>query len=56
MVTCEVSRAREHGHDSKQEASSGKTNNASKGVDESVWEAQQVEHADTKVTKGRSSH
>jgi hypothetical protein len=56
MVTCEASGAREHGHDSKQEASSGRTNNASKGVDESVWAVQQVEHADTNVTKGRSSH
>jgi hypothetical protein len=25
-------------------------------VDESVWAVQLVEHADTKVTKGRSSH
>jgi hypothetical protein len=37
MVTCDASGAREHGHDSKHEASSGTTNNARKGVDESVW-------------------
>jgi hypothetical protein len=55
MVTCEASGAWEHGHDSKQEESSGRTNNASKGVDERVWVVQQVEHADTKVTKRRSS-
>jgi hypothetical protein len=36
MVTCEASGAREHRHDSKQEASSGRTSNARKGVDESV--------------------
>jgi hypothetical protein len=36
MVACEASGAREHGHDSKHEASSGRTNNARKGVDESV--------------------
>jgi hypothetical protein len=52
MVACE---AREHGHDSKAKASSGRTNNASKGVDERVWVGQLVEHAGTKVTKGRSS-
>jgi hypothetical protein len=39
----------------KARASSGRTNNASKGVDESVWAVQQVEHASTKVTKGRWS-
>jgi hypothetical protein len=39
MVTCEASGAREHGHDSKDEASSGRTNNARKGVDESVEHA-----------------
>jgi hypothetical protein len=44
-VTCEASGAREHGHDSKHEASSGRTNNARKGVDESVWAVQLVEHA-----------
>jgi hypothetical protein len=53
MVACEACGAREHGHDSKQEASSVRTNNASKGVDESVWAVQQVEHAGTKVTKER---
>jgi hypothetical protein len=37
----------------KANASSGRTNNASKGVDESVWAVQLVEHAGTKVTKGR---
>jgi hypothetical protein len=30
MVACEASGAREHGHDSKHEASSGRTNNAQK--------------------------
>jgi hypothetical protein len=49
MVTCEESGAREHGHDSKDEASSGRTNNARKGVDESVWAVQLVEHARKKV-------
>jgi hypothetical protein len=43
MVTCEASGAREHGHDSKDEASSGRTNNARKGVDERVWAVQLVE-------------
>jgi hypothetical protein len=42
MVTCEASGAREHGHDSKHEASSGRTNNARKGVDESIWAVQLV--------------
>jgi hypothetical protein len=50
MVVYEASGARENGHDSKQ---TGRTNNASKGVDESVWAVQLVEHAGTKVTKGR---
>jgi hypothetical protein len=53
MVTCEASEAREHGHDSKQEASSGRTSNARKGVDESVWAVQLVEHAGKKVTEGK---
>jgi hypothetical protein len=53
MVTCEASGAREHGHDSKHEASSGRTNNARKGVDESVWAVQLMEHTDKKVTKGK---
>jgi hypothetical protein len=39
----------------KAKASSGRTNNASKGVDERVWAVQLVDHAGTKVTKGRSS-
>jgi hypothetical protein len=47
MVTCEASGAREHGH----EASSGRTNNARKGVDESVWAVQLVEHAGKNVTE-----
>jgi hypothetical protein len=51
MVACEASGAREHGHDSKDEASSGRTNNARKGVDESVWAVQLVEHAGRKVTE-----
>jgi hypothetical protein len=51
MVTCEASGAREHGHDSKHEASSGRTNNARKGVDESVLAVQLVEHAGKKVTE-----
>jgi hypothetical protein len=46
MVAC---KAREHGHDSKAKASSGRTNNASKGVDERVWVVQLVEHAGTNV-------
>jgi hypothetical protein len=49
MVACEASGAREHGHDSKHEASSGRTNNARKGVDERVWTL--VEHAGKKVTE-----
>jgi hypothetical protein len=36
MVACEASGARELGHDPKHEASSGGTNNARKGLDESV--------------------
>jgi hypothetical protein len=44
MVTCEASGAREHGHDSKHEASSGRTNNARKGVDESVGARGQGSH------------
>jgi hypothetical protein len=44
MVTCEASGETEHGHDSKHEASSGRTNNARKGVDVSVWAVQLVEH------------
>jgi hypothetical protein len=51
MVACEASGAREHGHDSKHEASSGKTNNARKGVDERVWTVQLVEHAGRKVAE-----
>jgi hypothetical protein len=39
----------EHGRDSKHEASSGRTNNARKGVDESVWAVQLVEHAGKEV-------
>jgi hypothetical protein len=39
----------------KAKASSGRTNNASKGVDERV-SMQLVEHTGTKVTKGISSH
>jgi hypothetical protein len=49
MVTCEASGAREHGHDSKHETSSGRTNNARKGVDESIWVVQLVEHAGKEV-------
>jgi hypothetical protein len=51
MVACEASGAREHGHNSKHEASSGRTNNARKGVDENVWAVQLVEHAGKKVTE-----
>jgi hypothetical protein len=43
----------EHGHDSKSEASSGRTNNARKGVDESVGAVQLVEHAGKKVTEAK---
>jgi hypothetical protein len=39
----------------KAKASSGRTNNASKGVDERVWAVQLVEHAGTKVTKWKWS-
>jgi hypothetical protein len=53
MVACEASGAREHGHDSKHEASSGRTNNARKGVNKNVWAMQLVEHAGKKVTKGK---
>jgi hypothetical protein len=49
MVACEASGAREHGHDSKHEASSERTNNTRKGVDESVWAVQLVEHAGKEV-------
>jgi hypothetical protein len=51
MVACEASGAREHGHESKHEASSGRTNNARKGVDASVWAVQLMEHAGKKVTE-----
>jgi hypothetical protein len=51
MVTCEASGAWEHGHDSKHEASSGRTNNARKGDDKSIWVVQLVEHAGKKVTE-----
>jgi hypothetical protein len=51
MVACEASGEREHGHDSKHEASSGRTNNARKGVDESVWAVQLVEHTGKKVAE-----
>jgi hypothetical protein len=40
----------------KTKASSGRTNNASRGVDMRVWAVQLVEHASTNVTKWRSSH
>jgi hypothetical protein len=53
MVACEVSGAREHGHDSRHEASSGRTNYARKGVDESVWAVQLVEHAGRKVVEAK---
>jgi hypothetical protein len=49
MVACEESGAREHGQDSKHEASSGRTNNARKGVDESVWAVQLVVHAGKEI-------
>jgi hypothetical protein len=55
MVTCEASGAREHGQDSKHEASSGRTNNARKGVDESVWAVQLVEHAGKEVMEENGS-
>jgi hypothetical protein len=53
MVACETSGAREHGHDPKHETSSGRTNNARKGVDESVWAVQLVEHAGRKVAEAK---
>jgi hypothetical protein len=43
----------EQGHDSKHEASSGRTNNAIKGVDESVWAEQLMEHAGRKVVEAK---
>jgi hypothetical protein len=49
MVACEASGAREHGHDSKLQASSGRTNNVRKGVDESVWAVQLVEHTGKEI-------
>jgi hypothetical protein len=49
MVSCEESGAREHGHDPKHEASSRRTNNTRKGVDESIWAVQIVEHAGKEV-------
>jgi hypothetical protein len=52
MVACEASGAREHGHDPMHGASSGRTNNA-KGVDESVWAVQLVEHAGRKVAEAK---
>jgi hypothetical protein len=55
MVTCEASGTREHGHDSKHEASSRRTNNARKGVDESVWAVQLVEHAGKEVMEEKLS-
>jgi hypothetical protein len=51
MVACKASGARERGHDSKHEASSGRINNARKGVVESVWAVQLVEHAGKKVAE-----
>jgi hypothetical protein len=51
MVSFEASGAREHGDDPKHEASRGRTNNARKGVDESVWAVQLVEHAGRKVAE-----
>jgi hypothetical protein len=51
MVACEASGAREHGQDSRHEASRGRANNARKGVDESVWAVQLVEHAGRKVAE-----
>jgi hypothetical protein len=53
MVACEASGVREHGQDSKHEASSGRTNNARKGVEESIWAVQLMENAGKKVTKGK---
>jgi hypothetical protein len=41
----------EYGHDSKHEASSGRTNNARKGVDKSVWAVQLMEHAGRKAAE-----
>jgi hypothetical protein len=55
MVSCEASGAREHGHDPKYEASSGRTNNARKGVDKSVWAVQLVEHVGKEVMEEKLS-
>jgi hypothetical protein len=51
MVACEASGARVHGHDSKHEASSGRTNNSRKGVDKSIWAVQLMEHVGKKATE-----
>jgi hypothetical protein len=53
MVAFEASGAREHGYDPKHRASSGRTNNARKGVDESVWAMQLVEHTGRKVAEAK---
>jgi hypothetical protein len=53
MVACEASGARGHGHDPKHEASSGRTNNVRKGVDESVSAVQLVEHAGRRSCRGQ---
>jgi hypothetical protein len=53
MVACEASGASENGHDSKGEASSGRTNNARKGEDESVWAVQLMEHVSKKVVEAK---
>jgi hypothetical protein len=43
--------AREHGSDSKQKQSSGRINNASKGVDENIWAVQPRGACSHKATK-----
>jgi hypothetical protein len=53
MVACEASGAREHGHDLKQDHQVEGPIMQAKEWDESVWAVQLVEHAGTKVTKGR---
>jgi hypothetical protein len=50
MVACEAS---EHGHDLKHEASSGRTNNARKVVDESIWAVQLLERVGKEVMEGK---
>jgi hypothetical protein len=53
MVACEASGAREHGHNSKQEHQEEGPIVQAKEWTRAFWAVQLVEHAGTKVTKGR---